>query len=400
MGAQTSNRRLGIAICLVTLFAGTFPALAAAKTLGFFVTRFAPAIYKGENSCPAGLVLTPMQSFLKQIPPSERKRLQRPENSAELERKYKWEFATGRNGEEMCKVPDDRFENEYQHPTQPMPQATISYGMNLDGSDGSGPPPPGIRPHKKFKGPNGETGIDNQLFAAEGCLGWYRGSLTDPAVEAGIITYYDRVLRDGLHPMVIEITVPDDPKADAEVEFGVFSTPDKGYLVGKKIMPDMTYTTTDNPRWRHVVKGRIANGVIKSDVFDLVLNMRWGAGGDHGAHEEFDMRRARFEVTVQPDGSLKGMMGAYEPIDNVYSLFHAVAAGVSVVVGIDCRSEYRALQEMADAYPDPKSGKYTAVSLAYDVEAVPGFLVHPRGTPEYERDHRKTAMTGSKPVAP
>jgi len=380
-------------VCALGLTAFASPAVAESQTLGFLISRFAPAIYKGENSCPNGLALTPLQSFTKQTPAAEMARLQKPENATEFERRYKWDFGTGPNGEEMCKVPDT-FVNQYEHPAQYMIQGTTSYGMNLDGHDGTGPAPEGICAHENFKSPTGETGIDNQLFRAEGCLGYYRGSATDPSIEGAIIAYYNRILNEGLHSIVIEISGVDDLKNDDDVTFGIYTSPDKGYLVGKKLMPHMTYTTTDKEKWRHEVPAKIVNGVIKTKTFDLLLNMEWAIGGDKGAHQEYEMRQALFEWELLPDGSLKGLMGAYQDIYNVYSLFRSVGSGVSAVASVDCAAEYKALQLMADAYPDPKTGKCSAVSLAYEVQAVPGFIVHPKGF--QSGNGKKVAMSGSR----
>lgn len=347
------------------------------RTLGFIVSRFSPAIYKGENSCPEGLALTPQESFLRQQTPAERERLLRPENAEEFEQKYKWDFGTGPNGEEMCREPRG-FKNKYEHPIQRTIQGTISYGFDLDGDDGSGEPPPGICKHENFVSPEGERGIDNQLFRANGCLGYYRGSATDPNVEGAIIAYYNRMLNEGLHSIVIEITGIDDLRNDDQIEVGFYSTLDKPLLVGKELMPHSTFTTHENPRWRHVAKGKIVDGVITTEPIDLVLNMEWAVGGERGAKEEYDMRRARFRLELQPDGKIKGLMGAYQDIDNVYSLFRTVGAGVSAVAGVDCAAEYKTLEAMADAYPD-ETGQCRAVSLAYDVVGVPAFILHPKG---------------------
>jgi hypothetical protein len=363
--------------------------------LGFVVSRFSPAIYKGENSCPEGLALTPQESFLRQQTPAERRRLLRPENAQEFEQKYKWDFGTGPNGEEMCREPRG-FRNKYEHPIQRMVQGTVSYGMNLDGDEGTGPPPSGICRHENFVSPEGERGVDNQLFRAEGCLGYYRGSATDPNVEGAIIAYYNRMLNEGLHTIVIEITGIDDPRNDQDVAVGFFSTRDKPLLVGKKLMPHSSFTTIDNPRWRHITKGKIVEGVVSTEPIDLILNMEWAVGGERGASQEYDMRRARFRMELLPDGSLKGLMGAYQDIDNVYSLFRTVGAGVSAVAGVDCAAEYKTLEAMADAYPDA-SGQCRAVSLAYEVEAVPAYVLHPQSEESSTQKHSTGSAGKTKP---
>ena len=350
------------------------------KTMGWVVSRFSPAVYKGENSCPDGLALTPQQSFLKQQTPAEATRLQKPENADEFAQKYKWDFGTGPDGGEMCKEPRG-FQNQYAHPIQRMIQGKTSYGMNLDGHDGKGPPPQGICAHENFVSPEGEAGVDNQLFRAEGCLGYYRGNGIDPNVEGAIVAYYNRMINEGLHTILIEVSGIDDMTNDPEVSVGIYSSRDKPLLVGKNLMHDSSFTVTSNPRWRHSVKGKIVNGTVITDPIDLTLNMEWAVGGERGATEEYDMRRARFRLALQPNGELKGLMGAYQDVYNVYSLFRTVGAGVSAVASVDCAAEYKALEAMADGYPDPKTGKCTAVSLAYEVEAVPAFVIHPEKDP-------------------
>jgi hypothetical protein len=46
-----------------------------------------------------------------------------------------------------------------------------------------------------------------------------------------------------------------------------------------------------------------------------------------------------------------------------------------------CPLEYKLLESLADGYPDPDTGKCTHISLAYAVEAVPAFIVHPETDP-------------------
>jgi hypothetical protein len=35
------------------------------------------------------------------------------------------------------------------------------------------------------------------------------------------------------------------------------------------------------------------------------------------------------------------------------------------------------MKKLADGYRDPKTGQCTALSTAYQIEAVPAFLIHP-----------------------
>lgn len=345
------------------------------ETLGFVISRFYPAIYRGENNCPQGLTLSPQQSFLAQQTPAERERLQRPENAAEFERGYKVDFVTGFNGEEMCRFPRG-FANKYKHPADRLIEGKTSYGLNLDGDDGTGPPPEGICKHENFTSPEGEPGIDNQLFRANGCMPYFRGSLTDPNLTPGM-EYLNRLLREGLHTIVIEVTGVDDRLNDDDIQVGVYSSPDKPVQVGNTLMHDATLTITPKTKWHNVYKGRIVNGKIKTDVKDLRLNMEWSIGGERGASEEYDLRRARFELEVLPNGELKGLMGAYQDPYNMTSIWRLVGAASSNVAAFECASEYNRMELVADAFPDPVTGKCTMLSVAYEVNGVPAFLIHP-----------------------
>ena len=59
-------------------------------------------------------------------------------------------------------------------PGNAEPQTKLARGLDLDGNDGTGPPPPGVCKHKNYISADGRTGIDNQLYTVEGCIGSYR----------------------------------------------------------------------------------------------------------------------------------------------------------------------------------------------------------------------------------
>ena len=43
----------------------------------------------------------------------------------------------------------------------------------------------------------------------------------------------------------------------------------------------------------------------------------------------------------------------------------------------DCPAMYRAAHELADGYPDPKTGQCTHLSTAFEVGAYAAFIIHP-----------------------
>jgi hypothetical protein len=58
------------------------------------------------------------------------------------------------------------------------------------------------------------------------------------------------------------------------------------------------------------------------------------------------------------------------------------------MIGVDCPTFSQAVHRYADGYPDPATGKCTAISTAFDIEAVPAFIIHPE-------EARKTAEAAS-----
>jgi len=49
--------------------------------------------------------------------------------------------------------------------------------------------------------------------------------------------------------------------------------------------------------------------------------------------------------------------------------------GQAFVLGHTCEGAYYALYDQADAYPDPETGRCTAISTQYVIEAIPAFVV-------------------------
>jgi hypothetical protein len=47
------------------------------------------------------------------------------------------------------------------------------------------------------------------------------------------------------------------------------------------------------------------------------------------------------------------------------------------MIGIDCPSFNQAFQRLADFGKDPATGKCSMISAAWDVHAIPAFVIHP-----------------------
>lgn len=339
------------------------PAAPTNGELGFVLTAFAPAIYQGKGDCPEGLANTVRENYLQSLPPAERARLLQPTNEQELTQRWK-AYAVGPNNTNICANAE-----MFDRPMQKTIQGKVAYGLNLDG-DGSGASD-GCA-HENFTSPDGETGIDNQAYRAMGCTRNYRGV---DGVAGDIVKGYNNFLATGEHTLVLLLRRVESLTNDDDVEVIFATTDDRPTLDSKQnFIPGASFTVSDNPRWRNVLRGHIADGVLSTEPADIRVTRRFGIGGVRGERLEWDLRRSRFRLVFQQDGSVKGLLGAYQPYDQVTKMTRTGGIGAALVAGIDCAAELGTLKKLADGLRDPKTGQCTAVSTALDIAAVPAFV--------------------------
>src|SRR5690606_38099298 len=80
---------------------------------------------------------------------------------------------------------------------------------------------------------------------------------------------------------------------------------------------------------------------------------------------------AKLRLKLYTDGTAEGYVGGYQPWRD-YWFMAAFNEGDS---GLDISTLYHNLSEFAEAKPDPVTGKNTAISATYRIEAVPAHLV-------------------------
>ena len=358
-----------IALCLAAALglaaSGGRVAAAAGKgnTKGFLITRSAQAFtYDAmEIDCPLGFELTTEEGFLATLTPAERERLLRPENAKEYGYRWREEYITGPGGENVCNNPKS-FLTDPRHPAYRGVQSTVAYGLNLDGTTDGGATSNSCT-HKKFEGLSGEAAVDNQLFRALGCSKSWR---LQP--DSGG-RYFDSYL--------IEVRGLDDLRNDDHVEVGIYSTEDVSMRSQTGAhLPNQSLRVTPNPRWRTETQGRIVDGVLTTDVID-VMYLRWQIPltGAFGQASEFEFHDVRFQVSLRPDGTVTGILGGYRPIDNIATRYRCCKSAATAGNN-DCASEHKTLVALADGYPDPDTGLCTMISSAQNVEGIPAFLVH------------------------
>jgi hypothetical protein len=114
-----------------------------------------------------------------------------------------------------------------------------------------------------------------------------------------------------------------------------------------------------------------------TDPAHIRLRQTWGQGSERdirGKRTEYDMARARLRLTFQPDGSLKGLVGGYQPIWNVMASASIGGEGAATTAGYDCAAMYAALKKLADGDRDPATGQCRRISSAMEASAIPAFV--------------------------
>ena len=344
----------------MALAATALPAAAAeGRTIGLVLLNWRTGLYEtpgGKEECPDGFQYNNMKQFRAQFPT--------PEAQQAWMEKHGYPTNRGPNGE-----------NSYYFPTlvtDPLPfhylRSKTAVGMDLDGeSEGKGAG--ASLPHENFVSPEGERGVDNQLFRVIGCvLGWRSEGMIQSIVAQFVRTFPET-------RTIVEISHVDDEMNDPDVTVSVYRGLDPVYVDTKGNGIPWLSQRIDydhGRRYISVTKGRIVNGVLISDPVEMLLpaceNPRLPL--DRLIHQ------GRFRLKLTPNGA-EGFLGGYVDIENWYSVFtkswgaHATAD----VQGWSGPTIYKALHEFAD-YKDPATGQVTGISTAYQVGFVRTFIVH------------------------
>lgn len=341
-------------------------AVLAKETRTFVVGYFGQATYSQDNDCANGINPDVTVQYLKNLrdlgyTPAQIDALSRKSNDAG--------GGIGEIMKERGRI-DGKPVNAYTYPAaviDPKLHALTgkyAYGFNLDGRGADAP--------QAFEDPEThETGVDNQLARAFGCMRPFRGSL------AGRPTYWAWAwgqLKDSQPAWLISI-VGEDLTKDGEVKVSF----DRAlhYLksnIDGTPRADTTYRIDPDTRSHNVLRGRIKNGVIELTEhgdFRMLQNPM--------VVNDFRLKNTHMRLKLKPDGSLEGIVGGYQPWADIYSGFASSAPAMEVCITGDVPGLYYLLIKNADAAPDPKTGQNMAISTAYYLEAIPSFVVSPDG---------------------
>lgn len=331
-------------------------------TMGFVVTEFIPPVIQGKDACPSGTVLKVRDQFLADLPPAERARLSLKENEKEFT--AKWQASVfGPNNTNLCSQPD-----MFSRPEMRTVQSKLSWGLHLDPKDSC--------EHEEFTSPNGEQGIDNQEYRVMGCTLEWRG--TD-GIKGDQAVGMRQFHLSGEWTQVILLKGVDSLENDPDVEVIYANTADRPAVDSQgNFLRGASFTVSNQaPRQRNVLHGSIVDGVLTTDTADIKLVQTWGQGGARdirGNRTKYDLRHGKLRFAFQPDGSIRGMVGGYKPVFDVFQSAAMGGPGSPLVAGIDCAQYLQTLRKFADGLKDPKTGKCTAVSSAMQLSGIPAFV--------------------------
>lgn len=329
-------------------------------SLGFVVTDWYTAIYETKymEECPEGLAIGSDEIWFESLSPADKDRLTQGGTLQPVDPERKnISYLRGPNGEDVCWNPE-----VVNDPPMRIVEGKLSYGLNLDGGV-DGKSTPNTCAHDNFIGLDGTPGVDNQLYRLLGCIYGFRaaGYLEDHA---------NRERRDeGQGNILIEVTGVDDPRNDPEVAvaFYLADTPLPHDSAGR-IMPWSSYRIRGD-LYGDTARGRIENGKLITDPADVRLPYY----GNDGA-TDMVFRGFRVEAEISADGArLKGLWAGYHDVQNWWDQIQKLQHNAHVGE-YNCPSLYRAAHQLADGYPDPATGKCTALSSAFRFAAVAAFV--------------------------
>ena len=353
------------------------PAPSGRTTKSFVVTWIAPAQDISDNQCPT-MNSKPTEIDYYRYTSKEAADKERAERASKGGVNYE-NGQMGLRGPEKLNV--TMAPGVVPDPGNAEPQTTLARGLNLDGDDGTGAPPAGICKHKNYVSADGRTGIDNQLYTVEGCIGSFQGH------KGFIMQFANNQMHDGLMAILLQITGIDSERNDNSVDVTIFYSldPMAKSASGGQVLSDYTFRVTDKPQYTHYftrLHGRIVNGVVITDpVKDLRMNL-----GIYGTPVHLNMWHAGMRLELTPDGNLKGVLGGYQDWRVIASRYTSSAA--EQVHNFQVPGLYNALKRAADGMKDPVTGQCNGISSAYDIEGVPAFI---EPTQPQAKEHREVA---------
>jgi hypothetical protein len=360
----------------IALAGMSFSAADATETKSYAMSWFSEAAASEDGDCPGGINPPLIDQYARDlrdlgIPGSDIERL--------IKMKIDGNVPGGWEKDELEQLINSRARvngkpaNAYANPYAVVdPKLKVvtgkhAYGFNLDGKGKDDP--------NAFEDPQThEKGIDHQLFRALGCIEPFRGTLQhDPAFWIFMWT----TEKDTAPAWLISVSGEDLSKdGPVTVTFGRALEPTK-FNGNGEARADMTFRWDPDKRLQqNVFKGEIKDGVITVAAANNLHLLQ-----DPLTFPSFDLHQLHVRFKVNPDGSLSGFIGGYQPIEQIYFALGQGNLAAEDNFSPELPGMYHAMRKLADADPDPKTGQNWSISAAYKLNAIPAFVVPAEESP-------------------
>ena len=250
-----------------------------------------------------------------------------------------------------------------EDPGQPQVSSRIGDGFNLDGK---------IKP-ADFVSPDGERGIDNNLYRAWGCDAPWRGN-----GNATLDLRANDKMQDGLYTMVIRISGKADPMNDDNATLEIGFSPDKIVKDARNsVAIDYSYRILQSAQYTKL-KATIRNGVIETEQVEHLHAPRIAWFYDQTGDANFT--KGKLRLNIAPDGlSATGLIGGYRNWRDLYAenTFAQDGGQQGVREHEDHVALYYALRRNADGMLNPATGKYDGISSIYRIRMSGAYVVDP-----------------------
>jgi len=271
-------------------------------------------------------------------------------------------------------------------PGQPEVTSRIGDGFNLDGK---------IKAND-FISPDGEKGIDNNLYRAWGCDAPWRGG-----GNATLDLRANDKMQEGLYTMVIRVSGNQDPRNDSDAVLEIGYSPDTIVKDARGgITTDYSYRILQSAQYTKL-KARIKNGVVETEQVAHLHSPRIAWFYDQTGDTNFSNGKVR--LNIAPDGlSATGLLAGYRNWRDLYAenTFAQDGGQQGTREHEDAVSLYYALRRNADGMLNPQTGKYDGISSVYRLRMSAAFVVDPDKAMDIPKldaeEKRKAAFEGIK----
>jgi hypothetical protein len=248
-------------------------------------------------------------------------------------------------------------------PGQPQVTGRIGDGFNLDGKVKTA----------DFISPDGEKGIDNNLYRAWGCDAPWRGN-----GNATLDLRANDKMQDGLYTMVLRVSGNQDPMNDSDATVEIGYSPDKIVKDARgSVSVDYSYRILQPAQYTKL-KAKIKNGVVETEQVEHLHSPRIAWFYDQTGDTNFT--KGKIRLNMSPDGhSATGLIGGYRNWRELYTenTFAQDGGQQGIREHEDHVALYYALRRNADGMPNPKTGKNDGISSVYRIKLSSAYVVDP-----------------------